>query len=92
MVEAIGPLASRPADRLGLAGWYTEYNDSFKDALRLVGTLFGTEPRDIFGVEIYYNVAINRWLHLTADLQLLQNLTEGDGLAVVPGTRLVMDF
>ena len=92
-IEAIGPLASRPADRAGFAGWFTEYNDSFKDELRLAGALLGGfQPRDIYGFELYYNVAINRWLHLTADLQLLQNLTKGDDLAVGPGARLVMDF
>ena len=49
-------------------------------------------PRNVFGFELYYNVAINRWLHLTVDLQLAQNLNKADGFAVIPGGRLVLDF
>jgi hypothetical protein len=42
------------------------------------------------GVEIYYNFEINKWLHLTPDLQIVQN--EYEDVAVIPGIRLVMDF
>ena len=87
-VEAVGPVAWREQDRTGIAGWFTKFNDSPKDELRLIGQ----RPRDTFGFELYYNVAINRWLHLTADLQLAQNLSKGDDFAVIPGARLVMDF
>jgi hypothetical protein len=87
-VEALGPLSSRPMDRMGLAGWYTAWNDSYKNELRLIGV----PVRNVFGFELYYNFAINPWLHLTVDLQLVQNLNKGDDLAVIPGTRLVLEF
>jgi porin len=87
-VEALGPIAGRPIDRMGLAGWYTAWNDSFKDELRLVGI----SPRNVFGFELYYNFAINPWLRLTANLQLGRNLDKDDDLAVIPGGRLVMEF
>jgi len=87
-VEALGPLASRPLDRLGFAGWYVAWNDVYKDELRLVGG----RPRNVFGFELYYNLAITSWLRLTADLQLVQNLSKDDDLAVIPGGRLVMEF
>jgi len=32
--------------------------------------IVGMSPRTIFGFELYYNLAINPWLRLTADLQL----------------------
>jgi hypothetical protein len=39
-------------------------------------------------LERYHNFEINPWLHLTSDLQLVQN----DNFAVIPGIRLVVDF
>jgi carbohydrate-selective porin OprB len=48
--------------------------------------------RDTYGFELYYNIAINKWLHLTPDLQIVQNAREADDIAVVPGIRLVLDF
>jgi hypothetical protein len=43
---------------------------------------------DTWGLERYHNFEINPWLHLTSDLQLVQN----DNFAVIPGIRLVVDF
>jgi len=87
-VEAQGPLASRPMDRMGFAGWYTAWNDSYKDELRAIGV----SPRNVFGFELYYNLAINPWLRLTADLQLARNLAKRFDFAVIPGARLVLEF
>jgi porin len=87
-IEAIGPLSIRPADRMGFAGWYTAVNDDVKDLLGLVGVDVG----DSWGLEFYYNLEINRWLHITGDLQLLQNANKRDDVAVVPGVRFVIDF
>jgi porin len=87
-VEALGPLASRPMDRMGFAGWYTAWNGNYERALRLIGV----SPRNVFGFEVYYSFAINRWLRLTADLQLVQNLDKAYDLAVIPGARLVLEF
>jgi hypothetical protein len=46
----------------------------------------------VWGFELYYNIAINKWMHLTSDLQLVKNEHKGDDLAVIPGIRLVIDF
>jgi hypothetical protein len=40
----------------------------------------------------YYNIALNKWLHLTPDLQLVENQRKRNDLAVISGVRLVMDF
>jgi carbohydrate-selective porin OprB len=48
--------------------------------------------RDTYGFELYYNFAINKWLHLTPDLQIVQNERERDDIAIIPGVRLVIDF
>jgi porin len=87
-VEALGPFASRPMDRMGLAGWYTDFNTQYEDGLRALGF----SPRNIYGFELYYNLAINPWLHLTADLQLAQNIDKNDDFVVIPGFRLLIEF
>ena len=71
-----------------LAAGAVAWNDVYKNELRFLGV----SPRNVFGFELYYNLAINPWLRLTADLQLVRNLDKGDDLAVMPGGRLVLEF
>jgi hypothetical protein len=87
-VEAFGPMASRSHDRMGVSGWY---NGLSKTLIDLV-SISGLSLQDTWGVEIYYNFEINKWLHLTPDLQIVQNEYKDDDVAVIPGIRLVMDF
>jgi porin len=87
-VEAYGPMASRPHDRKGVAGWYNGLSNNFID----LASVANLSLQDTWGVEIYYNVEINKWLHLTPDLQIVENERKSDDVAVIPGIRLVMDF
>ena len=48
--------------------------------------------RDTWGLEIYYNFEINKWLHLSPDFQLIKNERTPDDIAIIPGFRLVVDF
>ena len=93
-------MASRPHDRMGVAFWYNWLSDEFKDLVSPVEDL-----RDFWGVELYYNIALNKWLHLSPNLQFIKNehggqpeipslekKKNGDDLAIIPGLRLVMDF
>jgi hypothetical protein len=48
--------------------------------------------RDLWGVEVYYSAQIIPSIHLTADLQIVQNERNGDNIAVIPAVRLVTDF
>jgi carbohydrate-selective porin OprB len=80
-------MASRPHDRMGVSGWYNWFSDQYTDLVSPVADL-----QDTWGFELYYSFAINKWLHLTPDLQLIQNEWEDDDFAVIPGVRLVMDF
>jgi porin len=86
-VEAYGPMASRPADRMGVSFWYNWLSDNYKQLVRPVINL-----RDLYGFEIYYNIAINNWFHVTPDLQFIKNERNGDDLAIIPGIRAVIDF
>jgi porin len=87
-VEAFGPLAFRPKDRMGVSGWYSGLANDFVD---LTGDA-GIRLRDTWGVEFYYNFEINPWLHLTPDLQFINNERRGDSVAIIPGVRLVIDL
>jgi carbohydrate-selective porin OprB len=86
-VEMYGPMASRSDDRMGAAFWYNWLADNFKQLVRPAVNL-----RDTYGFELYYNVAINKWLHITPDLQFIKNERNGDDLAIIPGIRAVIDF
>lgn len=86
-VEGFGLMASRPHDRMGVSVWYNGLSDNFKDLVSPVVDL-----QDTWGTELYYNFAINKWLHLSPDLQLVQNQRKADDFAVIPGVRLVLDF
>jgi hypothetical protein len=86
-VEAFGLIESRPHDRMGVSGWYNGLSGDFKDLVSPVADL-----RDLWGVELYYNFEVVPSVHLSADLQLVKNARKGDDLAVIPGTRLVIDF
>jgi len=50
------------------------------------------KPGNLYGAELYYNLAITRWLLLTADLQIAQGVNKRNDIAVIPGARLVLDF
>jgi hypothetical protein len=86
-VEVFGLMASRPHDRVGVAWWKNWLSDNYKDLVSPVIDL-----QNLWGVELYYNIALNKWLHLTPDLQLVENERKRDDLAIIPGVRLVMDF
>jgi porin len=86
-VEVFGLMASRPHDRVGVAWWKNWLSDNYKDLVSPVIDL-----QNLWGVEFYYNIALNKWLHLTPALQLVENERKRDDLAVIPGVRLVMDF
>jgi hypothetical protein len=46
----------------------------------------------LYGFELYYNYQIIPSVHLTADLQYVQNEWKDDDMAVIAAGRLVIDF
>jgi hypothetical protein len=87
-VEGYGLMASRPSDRMGVSAWKNWLSDEFTDLVSPVAD----DLRDLYGFKFYYNIEINKWLHLTSDLQLIKNEVKDDDLAVIPGARFVVDF
>ena len=86
-VESFGLFESRPHDRMGAGAWYNGLSDNFVDLLASE-----IELRDTWGFEFYYNLAINKWMYLSPDIQFVQNEREEDSFAVIPGIRLVIDL
>lgn len=64
----IGPVAGRPADRLGLAVASVRNGDPFRRAMRLAGNPVGTRETNI---ELSYRFAATDWLTLQPDLQYI---------------------
>jgi porin len=89
-VQTYGLFASRPKDRMGIAGHYYHYADDYVDLVNLVP---GQNLADnSWTTELFYNYEINQWLHLTPNFQYVQNEQSDDDPAVILGTRLVVDF
>jgi carbohydrate-selective porin OprB len=88
-VTARGLFDARPGDRMGFAAWASGISGEFRDT---VDTL-GIDLREqIWGLEVFYNVELTPWAHLTGDFQLIESGFKGDDVAVVPGVKLVVEF
>ena len=86
-VESFGLMDSRPRDRMGVGVWWASIADDFEELVAPAEDL-----QDMYGVEIYYNYAINKWLHLTPDLQVVETEIADADTAVIAGLRLTVDF
>ena len=87
-VEGWGLLPNRENDRMGVGGFYNQLSSDFKDLVSVVGV----DLRNLWGAEFYYNAEITPWLHLTPNLQVVQNQNEANDPAVIVGLRAVMEF
>jgi porin len=87
------PICGRERDTFGIGYFHLAATDEFGPAL---GSLFG----DTDGVELFYNVEVTPWFHLTADLQIIDQGFEGAPAlgvkdpdpAVIVGLRGKIDF
>jgi porin len=88
-LQSQGLFFGRTADTAGAGYFYDGLSSEFK---RLVSTLPSVELQDVQGVELYYNMAVRPWLHLTTDLQVVENENVGDDTAVILGLRVKIDL
>jgi porin len=86
-VEVFGLMDSRPRDRMGVGAWWNSISDNFEDLVSPVVDL-----QDQYGMEVYYNYEVNKWLHVSPDLQVVQLVQEDTDTAVIAGLRVVVDF
>jgi porin len=89
------PLVSRPLDTFGIGYSFVDYSSP---VINLAPRLLPIQPDN--AVELYYNIAVTPWFHLTPDLQVLVPARErtlppnaqGIDTAVVVGIRAKIDF
>ena len=91
-VSGKGMIPGRENDTFGVGYYYLALSDDLKDTLQQVPRRFRPEVGDEQGVEIYYNIAVTPWLHITPDLQIICPVRHGLDTAVVAGLRVRMDF
>ena len=80
-----GLVPRRENDTVGAGFFYTRLSDE-------LGPIIRRNTRDPYGVEVYYNVEITPWMHVTADLQILEPALKNDDTAVVAGVRMKLSF
>jgi len=80
-----GMFVSRGKDTWGVGYYYSTLSDEFN---RFVSNRFG----DSQGAEVFYNIEIKPWLHLTPDFQIINPSNEQVDTAYVAGFRVRMDF
>jgi porin len=95
-----GMIPTRDNDTFGVGYYYTQLSDDLKDLAGQVNQISRRLGRgdliridDEQGVELYYNIAVTPWLHVTPDLQVIDvGRTRFGETAVVAGLRMKMDF
>ncbi|MBN2294371.1 MAG: carbohydrate porin [Pirellulales bacterium] len=86
-LQGQGLIARREQDTVGIGYFYSGLSNDFKNLLNPPLRL-----SDLQGVELYYNAAITRWFHLTADLQVVEPADSAHDTAVVFGLRAKIDL
>lgn len=81
-----GMVPGRDNDTFGLGYYYLAVSDK-------LGPILSRLAEDEQGVELYYNIQITPWMHITPDIQILQpGRSNFSDTAVVAGIRMRIDF
>ena len=81
------PIPNRKMDTFGIAYYYLGFSDDFKEVAQVI-----TPVRDERGLELFYNVGVTPWCHVTTDLQVVTPLLERADTSLVLGLRAKIDF
>jgi porin len=81
------PLPARDRDTFGVGYFYVGVSDSFK---QLAPRLFPL--RDEQGVELFYNIGLTPWCHVTPDLQVMVPTSTRAETSLLVGLRAKIDF
>jgi porin len=88
-----GMIPGREKDQWGVGYFYLKMSDLKLNPEPLRSILrnrLGLDHEQ--GGEIYYNIAVTPWLHLTPDLQIVSPVQKNVNTAVVLGFRMKIDF
>lgn len=80
-----GLIPDRDNDSLGVGYYYLAISDELPRIIE-------RRTHDEQGMELYYNVAITPWMHITPDLQVIEPVRENVNTTVVAGVRMKIDF
>ncbi|MFI5340142.1 MAG: carbohydrate porin [Candidatus Methylomirabilales bacterium] len=92
-----GLIPGRDRDTFGIGYYYLVLSDKLPQLIQRV-------TRNEQGVELYYNVAVTPWLHITPDIQIISPTRKSVDITIVPpsqksvnttvvaGLRVKMDF
>ena len=80
-----GLVPGRDNDSFGVGYYYLAISDKLPRVIE-------RRTQDEQGVELYYNIAITPWLHITPDLQVIEPASDRVDTTVVAGVRMKIDF
>jgi porin len=80
-----GMIPTRARDTYGIGYYCVTLSDKLPQA-------FKDHTQDEQGVEMYYNIEVTPWLHVTPDLQIIDPANSSVDTAWVMGVRARMDF
>jgi porin len=86
-VGGSSPLASRKLDTFGVGYFYIGLSESLRNFAPRLFPL-----RDEHGVELFYNVGVTPWCHVTPDLQIVTPVRDRVDTSVNFGIRAKIDF
>ena len=87
-VGGSSPIASREADTFGIGWYYSATSDRLTPFIDKVLGGVG----DGYGVELFYNVEVTKWFHLTTDMQVIRPARQIVDTALLVGLRAVIDL
>ena len=85
-------IPGRERDTFGIACFYLGLSSDFKSLLAGPLAPPGLAQQDELGVDLFYNVPLAPWCHLTGDLQVVRPSTENIDTTVLAGLRLKVSF
>ncbi len=80
-----GMIPGRDKDSFGMGYYYLAASDKLPPPIEQT-------TRDEQGVELYYNLALTPWFHVTPDLQIISPARKSVDTTVVAGLRVKVDF
>lgn len=79
-----GIFAGRDSDTFGIGYFRSELSDDFLS--------FFSALDDSYGFEIFYNIEVTPWLHVTPDIQIIEPSLRSVDTAYVAGVRVKIDL
>lgn len=80
-----GIIDGRDNDTFGAGYYHVGLSDK-------LGTIISNRFGDTDGFEIFYNIEVSKWLHITPDFQIINPSREANHTAYIAGCRVKIDF